>query len=198
MHAGWEHAKGHCAMMSMCTHNKDGCMHECIPACIDHSTHAADLSRIQNYIRLTHTKLHTPHAYKITYASRIQNYICLTHTKLHMPHAYKITYTQIEPSKTSTNDVWTFELHDVTLRGDVTIRLFMFEKSQGDNARADLQYGHIEPSGSRLRYGNWVGKEIAFVSIHTSFVDDSGLGMVFEKPDVDVAYKKSSSDFSPE
>jgi hypothetical protein len=74
----------------------------------------------------------------------------------------------------------------------------MFEKSQGEHEKISLQYGQIERGGTRLRYDSWVGKEIAFVTVHTSFIGNDEQTQLFDKHSVDVAYKKGDADIGTE
>ena len=85
-------------------------------------------------------------------------------------------------------DDFNFEIEDTLVAGDVTIRFFIFDEgSLGQCPHAD-----VGPGAATIKYGNITGRQLCFVSFHTSF---HNYKIVFSKSEVDGAYDKSSLDF---
>jgi hypothetical protein len=88
-------------------------------------------------------------------------------------------------------DEFKFDLEDVVVAGDVTIRFFWFE----DYSLGPSPHGELGPGARTIKYANITGKELCFVTFHTSFNNDN---MTFARSEIDAVYDKSKRDFLEE
>ena len=92
------------------------------------------------------------------------------------------------PATSPDQDDFNFEIEETLVAGDVTIRFYLFEEaSLGQSPHAD-----IGPGAATIKYGNVTGRQLLFVSFHTSF---HGSRIIFSKSEVDGAYDKPNLDF---
>jgi hypothetical protein len=95
------------------------------------------------------------------------------------------------PNVPPESDEFKFDLEDVVVAGDVTIRFFWFE----DYSLGPSPHGELGPGARTIKYANVTGKELCFVTFHTSFNNEN---MSFSRSEIDAVYDKSKQDFLEE
>jgi hypothetical protein len=88
---------------------------------------------------------------------------------------------------------YVFDTDDTLVCGDVCIRFYYFEDSSpGQIHECDKGQG-----ARTIKYGSITGKELCFVTFHTSFHSNSG-HVVFERSDIDGVHDQGIEDFLSE
>ena len=95
------------------------------------------------------------------------------------------------PKSPPENDEFKFDLEDVIVWGDVTIRFYAFE----DYTLGGFPHAELGPGARSIKYGSVTGKELCFITFHTSFHNEN---MVFSRSEIDAVYDKSKRDFLEE
>ena len=92
------------------------------------------------------------------------------------------------PNSNPEQDEFFFHLEDVFVSGDVTVRFYLFE----DYSLGAFPHAELGPGARTIKYGGISGKELCFVTFHTSFHTEN---MVFKRSEIDAVYDKSKNDF---
>ena len=95
------------------------------------------------------------------------------------------------PNVPPESDEFKFDIEDVVVAGDVTIRFFLFE----DYFLGPSPHAELGPGARTIKYANITGKELCFVTFHTSFNNEN---MSFARSEIDAVYDKSKQDFLEE
>jgi hypothetical protein len=90
-------------------------------------------------------------------------------------------------------DEYMFDTDDTLVAGDVCIRFFHFE----DSSPGQMHECDKGPGARTLKYDAITGKELCFVTFHTSFHSSSG-SIVFERSDIDGVHDQSIEDYLSE
>lgn len=98
------------------------------------------------------------------------------------------------------SETFDMDVGQVLLNGDITVRFYIFDS---DDEGQDLSFGlnseqsfennmnqtKIGDGATTVKYGDAVGRQFAFISFHTAFVQNPELPLVFTKSEIDDAYK---------
>lgn len=98
------------------------------------------------------------------------------------------------------SETFDMDVGQVLLNGDITVRFYIFDS---DDEGQDLSFGlnseqsfdnnmnqtKIGDGANTVKYGDAVGRQFAFISFHTAFVQNPELPLVFTKSEIDDAYK---------
>jgi hypothetical protein len=104
----------------------------------------------------------------------------------------------ISPAKHAP-ETYDMEVGHVLLKGDITIRFYIFDsdadglgsfrRMSGKQSYENRFQSKIGNGATTVKYGDKVGRQFAFVSFHTAFVQNPDLPLVFSKSEIDDAYK---------
>ena len=83
-----------------------------------------------------------------------------------------------------------FETEDVLVAGDVCVRFFIFE----DSSIVPSQHTELGQGARTIKYGGITGKELCFVTFHTSFHQGTEI-IMFERSEIDGVHDRPFEDF---
>ena len=83
-----------------------------------------------------------------------------------------------------------FNTEDTLVGGDVCVRFFVFEET----SLVPLQQSELGPGARTIRYGSVIGKQLCFVTFHTSFHRNDEK-IIFERSEIDGAHDRPDDEF---
>jgi hypothetical protein len=139
-------------------------------------------------ILLTSIKLHTMPLYRRNNIRVCFIVECFGTIQYDYGKRHGLAVLSRNPNVQPESDEFKFDLEDVVVAGDVTIRFFLFE----DYSLGPSPHGELGPGARTIKYANITGKELCFVTFHTSFNNED---MSFARSEIDAVYDKSKQDF---